>query len=74
MHQYIPGAAQLGSGFAEKDLGDLGDTKLNMSQQRTLAAKKANDILGCVGRSVASRSREMLLPLHSALLRPQLEC
>jgi len=72
-HKYRLGKEWLESSLEEKDLGVLLDEKLNMSRQCVLAAQKANCILGCIKRSVANRSREVILPLCSNLVRPHLE-
>lgn len=40
--------------FAEKDLGLLVDTKVNVGQQYALVAKKANSIVGCIRKSITS--------------------
>jgi len=73
MHQYRLGVDLLKSSSVESDLGVLVDDRLTMSQQCALDAKKASGILVCIKRSVASRSREVLLPLYTALVRPPLE-
>lgn len=54
------GVTQLENSLAEKDLGVLVDSKLNVNQQDTLAAKKADDILGCHRQSIASGLREVI--------------
>lgn len=56
-------------------MGILVDEKLKISWQHVLAIQKKNYyFLGCIKRSMSSRSREVIVPLYSTLVRPHWEC
>ncbi|KAK4832646.1 hypothetical protein QYF61_024674 [Mycteria americana] len=68
----LPFDKQKATWYMKEKHGICNLQNLNMSQQCALATKKADSILGCSSRqSIAVRSREVTLPLCSALVRPQ---
>ncbi|GAB0205149.1 mitochondrial enolase superfamily member 1 [Grus japonensis] len=66
-------AARLERSFAEKALTVLVATKFIMSQQCALATRNTNGVLGCIRKSFPSWSRNVVLPLYLAVVKPHLQ-
>ncbi|RMC05043.1 hypothetical protein DUI87_18224 [Hirundo rustica rustica] len=60
---------QLESSSEKKEFGIMVDDTLSVSHHCVVMAKKTNSILGCMSRSVAGWSMEVILPFYSALVR-----
>jgi len=69
IHKYTLMPNGLESSSLKRDLLVLLDSRLTMSQQCALVAK-ASSLLGCFRKRFASRSKEVIFFLFSALERP----
>jgi ribonucleases P/MRP protein subunit RPP40 len=70
---YKMGANEIKKVTQEKDLGVIVDRTGKSSEQCVLAVKKANSILGMIKRNIKFKSKNIMIKLYKALVRPRLE-
>ena len=73
MGGFAPAGSVLGHSVVEKDLGVLVSSTLKPSEQCAAAAKKANQVLGQMARSLTYRDKHTWLKLYRQYVRPHLE-
>jgi len=72
-YTYKLGDKRLESSPTERDVGVWIDGKLHGSQQCALVAERANHVLGLFKHNIASQSREVTVPLYTALVQLHLK-
>ena len=71
--QYTMNGTPINAVDKEKDLGVVITSDLKPGVQCAEAIKKANQIVGFIGRSFEFKSEKIILTLYNALVRPHLE-
>jgi ribonuclease P/MRP protein subunit RPP40 len=61
------------SSKTERDLGVVIDRTGKSTEQCILAARKANTVLGMIKRNIHFKSKDVIVRLYKALVRPRLE-
>ena len=57
----------------ERDLGVIIDSSGKSTEQCIMAVKKANTVLGMIKRNIIYKSKDVIMRLYKALVRPKLE-
>jgi hypothetical protein len=71
--EYKLGAAVIQTSNRERDLGVIIDRTGKSTEQCVLAVKKANSVLGMIKRNINFKSKNVMVRLYKALVRPRLE-
>lgn len=71
--KFIGGGRGRGEQLCGKCHWGAGRQQGDVSQRSALAVKEANSILGCVTWHIASRSRNVIIPLYWALIKSHLD-
>ena len=58
---------------SEKDLGVIVDSQLNFDEHITSVIKKSRKISGMLMKNICHKSKEIMIPLYKATVRPHLE-
>ena len=72
-YDYKLGCNVIESSATEKDLGVVVDRSGKSSEQCILAARKANTVHGMIKRNISFKSKNVIVRLYKALVRPRLE-
>jgi len=71
--EYKMGTNKLKVSIQERDLGVIIDKSGKSSEQCVLAVQKANSVLGMIKRNIQFKSKQVIVKLYKALVRPRLE-
>ena len=71
--QYVLSGNALKTTESERDLGVLVDKSFKFSEQCNKAANSANAVIGMIKRTISCKSKDIIVRLYKALVRPKLE-
>jgi ribonuclease P/MRP protein subunit RPP40 len=71
--EYKLGESVVTKSKKERDLGVIIDSSGKSSEQCILSVQKANAVLGMIKRNINFKSKEIMVRLYKALVRPRLE-